>query len=133
LQFSYRYTAIRTRDLDRSLEFYVGALGMKLLHRSKTAIGEFAVVKSDDSQHQLEINYYPEDSPAGGPYLRGSEADHLAFRVEDVNEAVAYLESKGYPPVLGPETYGDWSVAYVADPDGIWIELLRTRAIPIPL
>jgi catechol 2,3-dioxygenase-like lactoylglutathione lyase family enzyme len=106
---------------------------MKLLHRSKTSIGEFAVVKSDDSQHQLEINHYPKDSPAGGPYVRGSEADHLAFKVEDVNEAVAYLKGKGYPPVLGPETYGDWVVAYVADPDGIWIELLKTRAIPIPL
>jgi len=60
---------------------------MKLLHRSKTPIGEFAVVKSDDSQHQLEINYYPENSPADGPYNTGSEADHLAFKGGDVDEA----------------------------------------------
>jgi catechol 2,3-dioxygenase-like lactoylglutathione lyase family enzyme len=106
---------------------------MKLLHRSKTLIGEFAVVRSSDSQHQVEINYYPDNSPAGGPYNRGSEADHLAFKVEDVDEAVAYLKGRGYPPVFGPETYGDWRVAYVADPDGIWIELLKNRAIPIPL
>lgn len=133
MDFSFRYTAIRTRDLDRSLEFYVGALGMKLVHRSKTPIGEFAVVRSNDSQHQLEINYYPDNSPAGGPYIKGSEADHLAFKVEDVDRAVEYLGEKGYPPVLGPETYGDWRVAYVADPDGIWIELLKTRAVPVPL
>ena len=133
VDFSFRYTAIRTRDLDRSLKFYVGALGMKLLHRSKTPIGEFAVIKSSDSEHQLEINYYPEASPAGGPYNPGSEADHLAFKVSDVDEAVAYLKEKGYPPVFGPETFGDWRVAYVADPDGIWIELLKNRAIAIPL
>ena len=133
MDFSFRYTAIRTRDLDRSLEFYVGALGMKLVHRSKTPIGEFAVVRSNDSQHQLEINYYPDNSPAGGPYIKGSEADHLAFKVEDVDRAVAYLKQKGYAPVLGPKTYGDWQVAYVADPDGIWIELLKTRAIPVSL
>ena len=64
---------------------------MKMLHRSRTPIGEFAVVKSDDSPHQLEINYYPENSPAGGPYNIGSEADHLAFKVGDVDEAVTYL------------------------------------------
>jgi len=133
MDFSFRYTAIRTRDLDQSLEFYVGALGMKLLHRSNTPIGEFAVVRSNDSQHQLEINYYPDNSPAGGPYIKGSEADHLAFKVEDVDRAVEYLREKGYPPVLGPETYGNWRVAYVADPDGIWIELLKTRAVPVPI
>lgn len=133
MEFSFRYTAIRTRYLDRSLKFYVDALDMKLLHRSKTRIGEFAVVKSPDSQHQLETNYYPENSPAGGPYNTGSEADHLAFRVGDVDEAVTYPKEKGYPPVFGPETFGDWRVAYVADPDGIWIELLTKRAIPVPL
>jgi 4-hydroxyphenylpyruvate dioxygenase-like putative hemolysin len=80
---------------------------MKLLHRSRIPIGEFAVVRSNDSQHQLEINYYPNNSPAGGPYNNGSEIDHLAFKVENVDETVAYLKKKGYHPVLGPETYGD--------------------------
>ena len=133
MEFSFRYTAIRTRELDRSLKFYVEALGMRLLHRSKTPIGEFAIVRSNDSQHQLEINYYPANSPAGGPYIKGSEVDHLAFKVEDVDEAVAYLKEKGYPPVFGPETFGDWRVAYIADPDGIWIELLKNRAVPVSL
>ena len=133
LEFSFRYTAIRTRDLDRSLGFYVEGLGMSLLHRSKTPIGEFAIVKSKDTQHQLEINYYREGTSAGEPYVQGSEVDHLAFKVEDVDDAVAYLKQKGYPPVFGPETFGDWRVAYIADPDGIWIELLKERAVPVSL
>ncbi|MGI0079121.1 MAG: VOC family protein [Nitrososphaerales archaeon] len=51
--------------------------------------------------------------------------DHLAFKVDDVDEAVAFLKEKDYPPVFGPETFGDWRVAYIEDPDGIWIELVR--------
>lgn len=90
-------------------------------------------MRSTGSLHQLEINYYSDNSPPGGLYSRGSELDHLAFRVEDVDEAVAYLKEKGYPPVLGPETHGDWRVAYVTDSDGIWIELLTAHAIPLPL
>lgn len=99
---------------------------MKLIHRSKTPIGEFAVTRSEDYQHTLEINYYPDGSPEGGQYDKGSEVDHLAFKVEDVDASVAYLTERGYPPVFGPETFGDWRVAYVEDPDGIWIELVKS-------
>jgi lactoylglutathione lyase len=125
VEFSFRYTGIRTRNLDRSLKFYVEALGMNLVHRSKTPIGEFAVLGSPNTAHTLEINYYPEGSPEGSPYHTGSEIDHLAFKVQDVYQAVDYLKKKGCPPVFGPETFGDWRVAYVEDPDGIWIELVE--------
>jgi lactoylglutathione lyase len=125
MKFDFTYTAIRTRNLDRSLRFYLGVLGMGLVSRSKTPIGEFAVLETSNSKHTLEINYYPEDSPEGIPYNKGNEIDHLAFKVCDVDEAVAFCREKGFPPIFGPETFGDWRVAYLEDPDGIWIELVK--------
>ncbi len=121
LNFEFRYTGIRTRNLDRSIDFYAGALGTRLVSRLKTPIGEFAVLRSGDSRHNLEINYYPDNSPEGGFYESGNEIDHLAFKVKDVDETVHFLKERGFLPVFGPETFGDWRVAYVEDPDGIWI------------
>ncbi len=125
MEFQFKYTAIRTRDLDKSIRFCTEALDMKQVSRSTTPIGEFAVLRSQDSRHTLEINYYTDASPEGDRYNHGSEMDHLAFKVRDVDDAVRYLTEKGYPPVFGPVTFGDWRVAYVKDPDGIWIEIVK--------
>ncbi|MFQ5909473.1 MAG: VOC family protein [Thermoplasmata archaeon] len=128
MEFKFTYTGIRVVDLDRSIRFYNEVLGMTLLSRGKIpeTRGEIAVLKSEGSEQILELNWYAEDSPVAGPYKDGEELDHLAFEVEDLDEALKYLEEKGHPIVLGKcETEGaEW--AYVEDPDGNWIELFES-------
>jgi lactoylglutathione lyase len=128
LKFAFTYTGIRVRDLDRSLQFYTDVLGMELLDRVRApeTKGEFAAVRSEGMEHPLEINWYSEDSPVAGPYGPGEELDHLAFRVEDIDAAVRYLEERGYPLVLGPIESENARWAYVKDPDGIWIEIFES-------
>jgi lactoylglutathione lyase len=129
MRFALAYTAIRVRDLDRSLAFYTNVLGMRLLDRTEApeTKGVFATLKSEASPHTLEVNWYAEDSPVAGPYREGEELDHLAFAVEDLDAALAHLEARGHPKVLGPfqSAHAQW--AYVTDPDGIWIELFQSR------
>ncbi len=52
--------AICTRILDWSMNFYLDASGMLLVSRSKTPIGEFAVLRMN---HTLVINYYTDTRP----------------------------------------------------------------------
>jgi lactoylglutathione lyase len=92
LIFKLRYTAIQVRDLDRSINFYTHVLGMSLTSRIKVpeTRGEFAIVRSGDSEHYLEINWYENQQ-----YQPGDELDHIAFEVTDLDVALRELSAKG--------------------------------------
>ncbi len=126
MHYTLGYFGIQVRDMDRSIVFYRDVLGMELQGRSKVAetAGELANLKSKDSDQLLELNWYPEKSSHfKGPYRNGDELDHLAFGCEDVPRAYKELLSKGAKPGLPPFLEGGTWLAYVVDPDGIWIEL----------
>ncbi|MFQ6012193.1 MAG: VOC family protein [Thermoplasmata archaeon] len=129
MKFTFTYTGIRVRNLDTSLEFYTKVLGMELLERIQApeTKGEFAELVSEDSENVLEINWYSEDSPVAGEYREGEELDHLAFEVNDLDAALAYLDQRGYPRVMGPLESKGARWVYVKDPDDIWIELFQTK------
>ncbi len=123
--FSFYYTGIRVRDLDRSLGFYTKVLGMKIVFRMKIRKqhGEVAVLRSPRGRQRLELNWYEPGSKYDTSYVRGEGLDHLAFRTGDLNGAVRELRRKGVRVVdryVGPRG-GSW--CYVEDPDGNWIEL----------
>ncbi len=126
------YTGLRVRNLDRSIRFY-RALGMRVVLRGRTRLGGYAHLSFPRSRHALELNYFPRGSPAFQPFRRGSELDHLGFLVDKVDAWVnrvvrkggkvkvrpfdAQIVLAGRPPFPG-------RAAYVADPDGIWLELM---------
>lgn len=124
MDFRFRYTGIRIRDLDRSLAFYRDLLGMKVVARGTMPHGGVYVHLATPGSHQrLELNWYPATSRFHTPYQAGEELDHLAFVVEDVEAALEELRRQGVEVAVGPEEAEDTEV-YVRDPDGIWIELL---------
>ena len=52
----------------------------------------------------------------------GEGLDHLAFQVENLDKALEEAKKAGHPVVLEMKTpTSRW--AYIADPNGIWIEL----------
>ena len=123
----FRYTGIRVRDLDRSIEFYTKVLGMRVTWRMKIREtgGAIAVLKSARSTQRLELNWYP---PRGryGRYREGDELDHLAFSVPDVDRFLR--DHRGdFKVVMRPFDEGGDRLAYVTDPDGVWIELMAGR------
>jgi len=127
LPFRFRYTGIRVKDMEESVRFYTEVLGMTLAERLATAPtkGEVATLRSPGSEQELELNFYSEGSPFWAPYANGEDLDHLAFEVEDVVATVDALRKKGVEIIVEPYSIGDWSEAYVRDPNGIWIELLQ--------
>jgi len=118
------YTGIRVKDLDESVKFYTQVLGMKEIGRSTIDVAKGTAVNlvSEDNGHPLELNYYEEGSPFAAKYEVGEGLDHLAFQVENLDQALAEANRAGHPVVKEIKTAASrW--AYIADPNGIWIEL----------
>ncbi|HUI85559.1 MAG TPA: VOC family protein [Nitrososphaerales archaeon] len=123
------YTGIRVKDMDESIRFYTGILGMRLVERELTpqTQGEAATLKSAGSEQAIELNWYAQGSRFGTPYVSGSEVDHLGFDVEDLDEWVRELEEKGVKVLLRIREVGGWNEAFIEDPNGIWIEFLQRK------
>jgi len=105
---------IDVSDLERSLQFYVGTLGMKLVHRGRwdayLELGSAWVCL----QERPEL-------PATQQQLG---VDHVAFYIAEdgSHTAVDALRSANVPIVRGPARRGGWTVNFL-DPYGTKLEL----------
>lgn len=118
------YTGIRVRDLERSVGFYTKTMDMKEVSRGRTRAGGIYVqLKSKGSDQKLELNYYPPGKKYCEDYVEGSELDHLAFRCEDVRKDYEKALAGGATSAIEPWDEGGTTLAFVRDPDGVWIEL----------
>jgi catechol 2,3-dioxygenase-like lactoylglutathione lyase family enzyme len=118
------YAGIEVRELRRSLRFY-RSLGLKVSHRGTMPHGgKWVHLKDPSSGQRLELNWYPKGSRFHERYKNGSELDHIGFMVDDAEKWFKFLVKRSARPAAGP--FGDESetLAYVKDPDGIWIELI---------
>jgi lactoylglutathione lyase len=117
------YFGIRVRNMNRSLRFYTRVLGMKVIHRGTMLHGGiFVHLRQPGSAQRLELNYYPSKNRFYEKYRPGTEMEHLGFWVDDVDRTYAQLMRKGARRAVAPFSNGGERLAYVKDPDGIWIE-----------
>lgn len=122
---TFTYTGIRVRNLGRSLDFYTKVMGLKMVLRGRMKAGGIYVqLKHPRSRQALELNYYPRGTKYYEPYKNGSELDHLAFRERDVDRKYWELLAKGATKAVEPFSEGGYRLAFVKDPDGIWLELI---------
>jgi len=123
------HTMIRVGDLEKSLAFYIGILGMKLLRQKDYPEGRFTLAfvgygeEARDSVLELTHNW---DTAA---YELGNAFGHLAIEVEDVAAACEKIRERGGKIVRepGPMKHGETILAFVEDPDGYRIELLGPK------
>ena len=126
------YVGIQVRDLRRSLRFY-RFLGLKVSNRGTMEHGGRWVHLTDSSKKQrLELNWYPKGSRFYEKYRNGSELDHIGFKVDDAVKWFNLLVRRGAEPAAKP--FGDEleTLAYVKDPDGVWIEFIGPGSKDIP-
>ncbi len=124
MKTKFEYVGIRVTNLDKSIEFYTGLLGMRIIGRSKMeqTKGETVGLKTEDGSFVLELNYYEKDSPYYTEYNAGDGLDHMGFKVDGLDKALEEAEKAGYPTILSMKS-NDARWAYIQDPDGNWIEL----------
>lgn len=125
----FLHTMIRVGDLDASVQFYCGILGMRELRRKDFPDGRFTLVflgygdESEVTAVELTHNWDTKE------YDMGTAFGHLAIEVEDVYEACEKIRSQGGSIVreAGPMKHGSAVLAFVEDPDGYKIELLPAK------
>jgi lactoylglutathione lyase len=131
----YLHTMVRIRDIDESLDFYCGKMGMTEVRRVESEQGRFTLVflsadedveraKADRAPLlELTYNWDPED------YSGGRNFGHLAFRVDDIYATCQRLMDAGVTINRPPR---DGNMAFVKSPDGISIELLQNGEAKAP-
>jgi lactoylglutathione lyase len=124
----YLHTMVRVRDLDKSLEFYCGRLGLKEIRRMDNPGGRFTLVflaapedearANAEKAPMLELTYNWDAEDYGSARNFG----HLAFVVDDIYATCAKLQAAGVTINRPPR---DGYMAFVRSPDLISIELLQ--------
>ena len=120
------YTGIRVKNLEESMKFYREALGFRVVMKGNMTAheGTFVHMRTPTGKQILELNYYPETSKFHEEYVNGSELDHLGLYVSNIREQYRRLVQLGCEPAVAPFNQGTWVLAFVKDPNGIWLELI---------
>lgn len=121
------HTMIRVGNLDRSLDFYTGVLGMKLLRKQDYPDGRFTLAfvgygpEASNTVIELTHNWDTES------YDLGNGFGHVALGVDDIYGACERIKAAGGKVVRepGPMKHGTTVIAFVEDPDGYKIELIE--------
>ncbi len=122
------HTMIRVRDLDKSIDFYTGLLGMKLLRQKDYPEGRFTLAfvgYGEEINHTvIELTHNWDQDEA---YNLGNGFGHLAIGAKDIYEMCAALSKAGVkiPRPPGPMKHGGSEIAFIEDPDGYRIELIQ--------
>jgi lactoylglutathione lyase len=131
----YLHTMVRVADLDASLTFYCGKLGLQEVRRMESEAGRYTLVflcapedrpraEADKAPLvELTYNWDPES------YSGGRNFGHLAYEVDDIYETCRRLLEAGVVVNRPPR---DGRMAFVRSTDGISIELLQKGAAQPP-
>lgn len=124
----FEHVGMTCSDLDRTIAFYCGQLGLSLALRKSNDKGEMAFF--DTGSGMLEIAC-PVASIARSRDVPPHEAGmrHLTFAFTDVDAVVEKLEAAGIEILERPRpaffTEMIRRVAFIRDPDGIIVELIE--------
>ena len=91
------HTGIAVADLDQSIPFYRDVLGMPLVHREAIPEQgvEAALLNVGDSHVELIAPLGPDTGVARFLEQRGPGLHHVAYRVDDIEAALASLSAAG--------------------------------------
>ena len=117
------HAAIIASDYQRSKEFYVNQLGLELVREVYREQRNDYILTLKVGDIEVELFVMP-DPPARVTDPEACGLRHLAFRVADMDEAVAWLNSRGIEtePVRW-DPYTEKRMTFFRDPDGLPLEL----------
>ena len=118
------HTMIRVRDLDKSIEFYCGFLGLQEIRRKDLGDEAILVFLTDENKnYHIELTFNKDERD----YIIGDQFGHLAFQVNDLDKIISnvkehhwwYRESK-------PSSSSRY--IFIKDPDGYDVEIIEVES-----
>ncbi len=121
------HTMLRVGNLEESLNFYCGVLGMKLLRQKDYPGGKFTLAfvgygdESENAVIELTYNWGVEQYDLGNGY------GHIALGVYDIYQTCEKIKARGGKVTRepGPMKHGSTVIAFVEDPNAYKIELIH--------
>lgn len=122
MKFKMIHENYNVLDLQRSLEFYEKALGLKEIRRKEAEDGSFIIVYvgNETTSFELELTWLKERTE---PYNLGDEEFHLAFEADDF-EAAYKLHKEMDCICFENKAMG---IYFIQDPDGYWLEIVPAK------
>ena len=121
---------LRVGDLQRSIDFYTGVLGMTLLRTTDRPEQKYSLAfvgyAGNPEQAEIELTY----NHGVDHYDMGTAYGHVALGVTDIHATCESIRSHGgnITREPGPVKGGNTVIAFVTDPDGYKIELIQSQA-----
>ncbi|MEO0883680.1 MAG: lactoylglutathione lyase [Pseudomonadota bacterium] len=150
-EFVLNHTMLRVKDPVKSLSFYRDLLGMTLVKRLDFPPAKFSLyflgyIREDDEQIPqstaervayafrqrglLELTHnWGTETDDSATYHSGNEDPrgfgHIGISVPDVEAACARFDAAGVDFVKRPDEGAMKGLAFIRDPDGYWVEILK--------
>ena len=121
MDMKYLHTMVRVKNLEESLDFYCGKLGLIEVRRMDFEEARFSLIflKADgDDGPEVELTFNWDLQEYDG----GRNFGHLAYAVDNIYDYCQNLMDKG---VIINRPPRDGRMAFVKSPDGISIEILQ--------
>ena len=126
----FLHTMLRVGDLQRSIDFYTGTIGMDLLRTTDRPDQKYTLAfvgfggGNRNGEAELELTYNYGESE----YDLGTAYGHIALGVDSVAETCERIREAGgnITREPGPVKGGNTVIAFVEDPDGYKVELIET-------
>jgi lactoylglutathione lyase len=114
---------MRVSDMEQTIRFYTGVLGLEVLERKTSPRGShLAFLKVPNSEELIELASFP----PSGPVTVQEDLVHLAFEVENLDAMIGELNDKQVRITDGPTRSSSGSrFIFIDAPDGYEIELIE--------
>ncbi|HIF02251.1 MAG TPA: VOC family protein [Nitrospinaceae bacterium] len=119
----YLHTRLRVQNMDSSINFYNGIMGMEIIERKISPRGsQLVFLRFPNVNCDLELCSFPNSGTIEVP----EDLIHLAFQVEDLEWCMAKLQEEEIPVTEGPiESENGTRFIFTEDPDKYEIELVE--------
>ena len=117
------HVAIICSEYEKAMDFYVNKLGFSLIREVERPQARDILIMLRSGETVLEL-FIKADAPSRVTDPEAMGLRHLAFHVENMDEAVAWLGSRGIEtePVREDKINGG-RFTFFRDPDGLPLEL----------
>ena len=122
MNFTFNHYNYNVLDLQKSMQFYENALGLKEVRRKEAEDGSYILVYLGDGKTDftLELTWLRDRKE---PYNLGENEFHLAFVTQDFEAAHQKHKEMGCICFENP-TMG---IYFINDPDNYWLEIVPAK------